>query len=123
MCIDKDIPFDIKLTAICAWKKLFFIKNSKNKSIFIPLSHNLFMSEKNPNEEYFQSLLESLNKDPNWRVVEEQLEKYELIKKDLTPDQQAIISEMGRAMLALADSQPKIIIDKFLELAQNLNKK
>lgn len=81
------------------------------------------MSEKNPNEEYFQSLLESLNKDPNWRIVEEQLEKYELIKKDLTQEQQAIISEMGRAMLALADSQPKIIIDKFLELAQNLNKK
>jgi hypothetical protein len=68
-------------------------------------------------------LLESLNKDPNWRIVEEQLEKYELIKKDLTEEQQAIISEMGRAMLALADSQPKIIIDKFLELVQNLDKK
>jgi hypothetical protein len=81
------------------------------------------MSEKNPNEEYFQLLLESLNKDPNWRIVEEQLEKYELIKKDLTEEQQAIISEMGRAMLALADSQPKIIIDKFLELVQNLDKK
>ncbi|WP_428327031.1 hypothetical protein [Nitrosopumilus sp.] len=81
------------------------------------------MSDQNANEEYFQSLLESLNKDPNWRTVEEQLEKYESIKKDLTQEQQAIISEMGRAMLALADSQPKIIIDKFLELAQNLNKK
>ena len=81
------------------------------------------MSDKNSNEEYFQSLLESLNKDPNWRAVEEQLEKYESIKKDLTPEQQEIVSEMGRAMLALADSQPKIIIDKFLELVQNLNKK
>ncbi|MBI1663011.1 MAG: hypothetical protein IS860_05890 [Nitrosopumilus sp.] len=81
------------------------------------------MSEKDDNEEYFQSLLESLNQDPNWRVVEEYLEKYESIKKDLTQEQQTIISEMGKAMLALADSQPKIIIDKFLELAQNLNKK
>ena len=81
------------------------------------------MNEKNSNEEYFQSLLESLNKDPNWMIVEEQLEKYESIKKDLTPEQQEIVSEMGRAMLALADSQPKIIIDKFLELVQNLNKK
>ena len=81
------------------------------------------MSDNNSNEEYFQSLLESLNQDPNWRVVEEYLEKYESIKKDLTPEQQMIISEMGRAMLALADSQPKIIIDKFLELVQNMNKK
>ena len=81
------------------------------------------MNGKNSNEEYFQSLLESLNKDPNWMIVEEQLEKYESIKKDLTPEQQEIVSEMGRAMLALADSQPKIIIDKFLELVQNLNKK
>ena len=81
------------------------------------------MSDNNSNEEYFQSLLESLNQDPNWRVVEEYLEKYESIKKDLTPEQQMIISEMGRAMLALADSQPKIIIDKFLELIQSMNKK
>ncbi|AJM92440.1 hypothetical protein [Nitrosopumilus piranensis] len=81
------------------------------------------LSDKNSNEEYFQSLLESLNQDPNWRVVEEYLEKYESIKKDLTQEQQVIISEMGRAMLALADSQPKIIIDKFLELVQNMNKK
>lgn len=81
------------------------------------------MSDQKANEEYFQSLLESLNKDPNWRIVEKQLEKYESIKKDLTQEQQTIISELGRAMLALADSQPKIIIDKFLELAQNLNKK
>ena len=81
------------------------------------------MSEKNPNEEYFQMLLESLNQDPNWKIVEEYLEKYESIKKDLTAEQQMIISEMGRAMLALADSQPKIIIDKFLELVQNMSKK
>jgi len=81
------------------------------------------MSDSNSNEEYFQMLLESLNQDPNWRVVEEYLEKYESIKKELTADQQMIISEMGRAMLALADSQPKIIIDKFLELIQNVNKK
>ena len=81
------------------------------------------MSETNPNEEYFQALLESLNKDPNWKAVEEQLEKYESIKKDLTPEQQEIISEMGRTMLALADSQPKIIIDEFLKLVQNLDKK
>jgi hypothetical protein len=95
----------------------------KNKSIFIPLIFNFIMSDKISNEEYFQSLLESLNKDPNWRIVEEQLEKYELIKKDLTKEQQEIISEMGRSMLALADSQPKIIIDKFLELVQGINKK
>ncbi len=81
------------------------------------------MNNKDSNEEYFQSLLESLNQDPNWKIVEEYLEKYESIKKDLTQEQQIIISEMGRAMLALADSQPKIIIDKFLELAQNINKK
>jgi len=81
------------------------------------------MRGKKASEKYFQSLLESLNKDPNWRIVEEQLEKYESIKKDLTQEQQTIISELGRAMLALVDSQPKIIIDKFLELTQNLNKK
>ena len=81
------------------------------------------MNNKDSNEEYFQSLLESLNQDPNWKIVEEYLEKYESIKKDLTQEQQIIISEMGRAMLALADSQPKIIIDKFLELAQNINRK
>lgn len=102
-----------------------FVWHQKSKTSLF-LSHCCLrtdMSNQNSNEEYFQSLLESLNKDPNWKVVEEQLERYESIKKDLTQEQQAIISEMGRAMLALADSQPKIIIDKFLELAQNLNKK
>ena len=93
-------------------------------SPFLTHNHKIaILSDKNSNEEYFQSLLESLNQDPNWRIVEEYLEKYESIKKDLTQEQQTIISEMGRAMLALADSQPKIIIDKFLELAQNINKK
>ncbi len=94
------------------------------RSPFLSNNHiECILSDKNPNEEYFQSLLKSLNQDPNWRIVEEYLEKYELIKKDLTQEQQTVISEMGRAMLALADSQPKIIIDKFLELVQNMNKK